>query len=257
MNKFSDRLSTLGHNAPQRMGFGQVHERKRNPVMLVVGLLESSGKPADALSHVDIGLLRSKKGGRPASAVPDGAEMWGVSLSDCSPADLDTLKEAGCDFILIESGSAPGITLRDDDLARGFVLPETVTEPRAHAIEDMPFDFLLLRGHDVEWPLTLAQVLAIQEKVSMYSKHFFLELSTPPSVDDLPLLRDMPVSGLVFDLASQDMDKLDSLRKAISELEPRKPKSEHIALLPSNAGGGHTAPGREPDPDEGDDDDDD
>ncbi len=253
MSKLSDRLSSLGQSAPLKLGFGQAHEKKRNPVLLVVGMTDGAGKAGGLLAHVDIALLRSRKGGKPSTAKPEGAESWGVSLSDCTAAELDALKESGCDFVLIESDSAPGITLRDDGMGRGLVLPGEVSESRARAIEDLPMDFLLVKDAALEWPLTLAQVLTVQEKVSTYSKHIFLQVATPPGKEDLPVLRDMPVSGLVFDVASQDASKLDELRTAISELEPKKSRSEHMALLPSNMqsnSGGHS---HEADPDDDDD----
>ena len=253
MSEFSDRLSNLGQSAPLKLGFGQLHERKRNPVMFIVGLLDAAGKGGGALEHADIALLRARKGGRPATAVPDGAGLWGVSLSDCTAADLGSLKESGCDFMLIESDSAPGITLSDDGLGRGMVLPADLTEPRARAIEDLPFDFLLVRGMDLEWPLTVAQVVAVQEKVSTFSKHIFLEIAQPPDAADLPLLRDMPVSGLVLDLASQDAGKLEALKKAIAELEPRKQRTEHVALLPSSMAASISGHSHEAEPDEDDD----
>jgi hypothetical protein len=256
LSKLGDTLSNLGHAAPLKLGFGQIQERTRNPVILIVGVADSPARLGPAVAQADVVLLRSRKGGKPATVKPDTKGLWGAALSDCTPEDLDALKESGCDFILVESESAPGITLRDDGLARGFVLPGQVSDARAHAIEDLPFDFLLVRDAAPEWPLTMGQILALQEKVSLFSKHMFLEVTEPPAEEDLELLRDMPISGLVFDLATQDAAKLETLKTAIAGLEPRKPRGEHVAVLPAsmqaNSASRHT---HEPEPDHEDDDD--
>ncbi len=255
MSKLSDRLTNLGQAVPTKMGFGQVREKKRNPVILIVGIAESNGKTGPAGEFADMFVLRSKKGGKPASAKPDREGLWGVAVSDCTVGDLASLKEAGCDFILIESESASGAALRDDGLGRGFVLPEEVTENRAHAIDDLPLDYLLVRGVPGEWPVTVGGALDLQEKVSMFTKHIFLEITGAPSKEDLELLRDMPVSALVVDLGVQDPEELQALKKTISELEPRKQRSEHIAMLPANMQNSSPVHSHEPDPDEEDDDD--
>lgn len=259
MSKLGDKLSNLGQAAPLRLGFGHSQERQRNPVILIVGLADGTGKAASHSDLADVTLFRARKGGRPAAVKPNGNRTWGAALSDCTAEDLDTLKESGCDFILIESESAPGITLREDGFARGLVVPAAaaVTDARAHAIEDLPLDFLLIRDPAVEWPLTVGQILALQEEVSTFSKHIFLEIGDLPSPADLELLRDMPVSGLVVDIAAHDPARLEELRKAIAGLEPRKPRSEHVAILPANMMSGAPGHSHEPDPDGGDDGDDD
>lgn len=240
------------------MGFGQPHERQRSPVILVVGVADGTGKASAHHDVADVTLLRARKGGRPTVAKPNGAGTWGAALSHCTADELEALKETGCDFILIESESAPGITLREDGFARGMAVPSaaSVTDARAHAIEDLPLDFLLIKGQAVEWPLTVGQVLALQEEVSTFSKHIFLEVAELPSVEDLELLRDMPVSGLVVDIAAHDPARLEALKKAIAGLEPRKPRSEHVAMLPAHMMSGAQGHSHQPDPDGGDDDDD-
>ncbi len=254
MNKLSELLSNLGQSAPTKLGFGQARERKRNPVMLLIGVFEFNLKSLPQSSAVDIAIYRHRKSGRPVTAAPDGSPKWGASLSDCTLEDLDAIKAAGGDFIVIESDSAPGLALRDDDLARGYPIPTTLTEERAHAIDDMPFDFLIARGLPAEWPLSVGRTLTIQETVSQFSKHMFFETANLPTAPDLQILRDMPISGLVIDPSAHSEKKLDELREALAGLEPRKPRSEHMAVLPAGASNGSSAHTHEAEPDDDDDD---
>ncbi len=256
MSKLSETLSNLGQALPARLGFGQPRERKRNPVILLVGLVDTTGKTSPNVAMFDIALTRAKKGGRPATTAPSGGEKWGTALSDCTKGDLEALKESRGDFVLIESETAPATALRDEDLGKGFVVPLQLTDERAHAIEDLPFDFLLLRGAAPQWPLTVGQVISLQEKVSLFSKHIFLELDVLPPVDDLSTLRDMPISGLVIEASRHTEKEISDLKEALAALEPRKPRSEHLAVLPggqSNGTSGHSHEPDEPDDDEFDD----
>lgn len=253
MSKISDRLSSLGQSAPVRLGFGQLREKKRSPVILTVGSNNSGARNGAA---TDLVIVRARKGGKPSTAAPESAEIWGAALSDCTLDDLDALKEAGCDFILIEEDSAPATVLRDDGMGRGLVLPADLTERRARALEDLPLDFVLVRSARPSWPLSLAALLPIQDIVSSLSKHLFLEIDDLPGKEDLPILRDMPISGLVFDPGAFDADRIEELKAEIARLDPRKSRQEHVAVLPSNMVSSASAPQHAPEPDEDDEDDD-
>ena len=253
MSKLTDGLARLGHTAPARLGFGPASQRERTPVMLLVGV-SPPGKTArgEVANSLDV-LLVASADGSPATKTP-AEGVWGAVVSRSSAEELDALKEAGCDFILIESEDAPGILLRDDGMPRGYVLQGEVSDARARALEDSPFEFLMVDAEGTSWPLTVGQALKLQDRVSSVGKHIFLHVKELPTEADLPVLRDMPVSALVFDAAKVDSEQLKTLRSAIAELPPRKHRHEHHALLPHNGGGGG---GRvEPDHDDGDDEDD-
>ena len=234
MSKLSDKLSQLGRAAPARIGFGQMSVGDRTPVILMIGVGDAGAASA---ASVDAVLQPAKADGRPSITSPGkNSELWGSALTDVSAEDLDSLKDAGGDFLLIESDDAPGIALRDDDLARGYVVPDGLSEEQARAVEDAHFDFLVLRQSGISWPLTVGAALALQERVSTYSGHIFLQIDSLPTVDDLQLLRDLPVSVLMIDLASVDASRLKKLREAIAELEPRKERTNTTALIPGAAG---------------------
>lgn len=222
--------------------------------MLIVGLTATPGAvTSESADSVDVVLLSPGANGEPATNRPEGVAMWGASLSSCTQEQLEALKEAGCDLVVVESDSAPGLVFRDDGMAKGYVLPPELSDHRMRAVDDLAVDVLLVRPGNESWPISVGGALDIQETVSAFSKHVFLQLNNLPPTSELELLRDMPISAIVVDLKKVDPGELAELKKAISTLEPRKQRHEHSALLP--AGGGNSRPQSDPDDDDDDDDD--
>lgn len=222
--------------------------------MLIVGLASTPDAiTSESAASVDVVLLSAAASGEPATSGPEGAAIWGASLSSCTREQLDALKEAGCDLIVVESDSTPGLVLRDDGMAKGYVLPRELSDHRIRAVDDLAVDVLLVRPRNESWPISVGGALDIQETVSAFSKHVFLQLDNLPPPSELELLRDMPISAIVVDLKKVEPGELAELKKAISTLEPRKQRHEHSALLPT--GGGNSRP--QPDHEDDDDDDDD
>jgi hypothetical protein len=223
LSKFSEKLASLGQTAPARLGFGKAAARDKTPVMLVVG---RSKKARDIDGLVDVLLL-------PEPVAENGETPWGVSSRNGAKLDATDLKSKDCQFVLIEDGDSPAALLADEDLSRGLAVEGGLSEQRARAVEDAPFEFLLYRPDTISWPLTVSAVLALQEVVSSFSKHIFLELSDLPGASDLEVLKHMPVSALVVDLDRTPAEDVKSLKAAVEKLEPRKHKNERTPFVPA------------------------
>ena len=199
---------------------------------------ESESHLRQASAFVDAFVLKVGAGGPvPPTGTLDALKgsTWGVGGCIGAPDDLDALKDAGCDFILVAGDDAPGTVLRDDGMARGFTIQPGLSEERARAVEDLPFEFLVVEVGEESWPITLAVLMRLQGTVSMVSKHILLRVSQLPPADNLALLRDMPVSGLLVDMSAVDEAALAEGRKALDDLEPRRPRQpleQTSALVP-------------------------
>jgi hypothetical protein len=225
LSKFSDRLSNLGQSGPARMGFGKSAAREKNPVMLVIG---RGGNPEKDTSSVDL-LLR-------ATPVSDEvAEPWGLAVGASTEVDAETLEKNGCQFLVFESEDASAQGLLAEDLGKGIGVTDGLPEHRVRALEDGPFDFFVYRPSEVNWPLTVGSALRLQDLVSCFSKHIFLELSDLPGKDDLEVLKNLPISAIIVDLDKVHAADAASLKEEVSKLEPRKPNqgNERSAFLPA------------------------
>lgn len=229
MSKFADRLSNLGQPGPAKMGFGKSTAREKNPVMLLIG---RGGDPAKDGAQVDL-LLREGGSGT------EGEGDWGLVVDGPATLDVEALVKDGCQFLLITSEEAGAEALLAEELARGLPVMDETPEHRVRAIEDGPFDFLLYRPESLEWPLTVGVALRLQDLVSSFSKHIFLELPAQtgmPGEKDLEVLKNLPVSAIVLDLGAVKPADAGKLKEAIGRLEPRKPsqKGDRSPLVPAS-----------------------
>ena len=225
---------------PARIGFGRQQSRNKTPLILLAGRLGRNTASPEVIRALDL-LVFDGDGSGPPSPPEDWAGIWGVSVSNADSDALDALKEAGCQFVLIQTGEAGSVALRDDGMDRGFVVSGELTDRRARAIEDMPFEFIVIQ-HDGGSSLdNVGGIITLQETVSLFNMHVFLEVSELPPVDALEALRDLPVSALLLDADSADARELTQLRDAISKLEQREDRGKRVPTLPMSLDRGSIA----------------
>ncbi|MDP7486151.1 MAG: hypothetical protein QF476_08955 [Dehalococcoidia bacterium] len=232
MSIISERLTKLGHTERSGFGFGARAASIKTPVILVGATID---KPGDAKGvNADLFVLTTGKKGASQKIGLKDTELWGVLVAGGTGKEIDAAIEAGADFVVSEGESAPGAALRDDESGKGFVVGTDVSEDRSKAIDAGPFDFLILDGTAIEFPLSVGAVLDIQEKLVRYSHHIFLRMSDFPDQENLELLRDIGISALMYDTKTADASNLKSLRDAIDKLEPKKQKNSAEAVLPKS-----------------------
>ena len=178
MSKISDRLAKPGQVERTGFGFAARDTGTKVPVILVGARID---KPGDAASlSADIFILAPDSAGAAQTGPVKDVDLWGVAVSGGTGDEIESAIKAGADFIVVEDESAPGAALKDDEAGRGFVIGSEVTDDRARAIDSSPFDFLILDGSIVAMPLDIGATLDIQEQLSRYSRHIFLNLTEIP-----------------------------------------------------------------------------
>jgi hypothetical protein len=258
LTELIERLHNLGKTDLAPMGFGRRVERKQNPALLIIGQTTSSKAKvflgSSNAASVDALLLDSVPGKTAIDALKDA--LWGVKTSKISHDEMDALKEAGCDLVLIDSPDVHASVLRDDGMSKGVALPLDVNERDARVLDDLPFDFLTVDYTTKPGDLTVAALMSYQAAVSMVSKHIFLHVSESPEEAELERLRDLPADAVIVDLDSISDDALARLRERVNGLDARKPRShqdEPISAQTSSA----SSDGDDHDHEHEDDDDDD
>ena len=216
---------------PARIGFGRQQSRNRTPLILLAGRSSRDKASREVVGALDLIVFDGDDSG-PPNPPDDWNGTWGVTLSHADSETLDALKEAGCQFVLIQTGETGSVALRDDGMDRGLVVTGELTDRRARAIEDMPFEFIVIRHDGGSNLARVADVIDLQETVSLFNMHVFLEVTELPPVDALEALRDLPISALLFDAGSADSRDVTQLRDAISELEQREDRGKRVPTLP-------------------------
>ena len=225
MSKLTDRLDALGRATPAPMGFATRPRTKTSATMLLLGsapakdahkYAETAG--IDAIIFTGADALASDES--PLKDLKD--QIWGVSVGDIDFDGLDRLKEKGCDFVIPSSDDHSAAILRDDDMARGYEVDTDLTESVARALEFLPVDFLCLTPPKALWPLKLSSLIELESTIGLVGSHFVLKVETPPSVQDLEIVRNLPVDALLIDLTSTSNGDLKKYRECIDALPPRK-----------------------------------
>ena len=231
MSKIADRLTKLGHTERTGFGFGVPSSSKKIPVILIVITID---KPTDIEGlAADVFILSPGPKGAPRTKTLKDADLWGVALAGGTDSNITTAVGMGADFLVIEAESTPGSALRDDDTGKGLVVDLNISKKRAKAIDNGPFDFLILDGTSINLPLNVGGFLELQEQLANYSRHIFLRLTQIPSNQDLELLRDIGISALLYDFKAAAKIEFTALKESIDQLEPKKDKSSTPAVLPS------------------------
>ena len=231
MSKIADRLTNQGQTERTGLGFGVRSVSRKIPVILVVVTIN---KPTDIEVLVaDVFILSAGPKGAPKTKTLKDADLWGVALAGGTDSNITTAVGMGADFLVIEAESTPGSALRDDDTGKGLVVDLNISKKRAKAIDNGPFDFLILDGTFIDLPLNVGGFLELQEQLANYSLHIFLRLTQIPSNQDLELLRDIGISALLYDFKAVEKIEFTALKESIDQLEPKKDKSSTPAVLPS------------------------
>ena len=231
MSKISDRLAKLGQTETTGFGFGARALTTKIPVILTA---VTGHRPKDIK---DVGaavfILPDRLKDAPQAKTLEDVDIWGVVVSGRQDFDIDSLVDSGADFLVIEAESTPGNVLCGGDTGKGFIVDWNLPKKRAKAIDNGPFDFLILDGSSISFPLSVGGVLELQEQIAYYSRHIFLRLNQLPGDSDLELLRDVGISALLYDVSDAKTTEFAKLRESIDRLEPRKEKRSTPAVLPS------------------------
>ena len=232
MSKISERLAKLGQTETTGFGFGVRPLTRKIPVILTVVTVH---KPKDIKDvGADAFIMADGSKGVPQPQTLRDDDIWGVSVSDGIDCDIDALAGSGVDFLVIETESTPGIVLCGDGTGKGFVVDWNLPKNRAKAIDNGPFDFLILDGSSLNLPLNVGGVLELHEQIAYYSLHIFLRLTQLPTDQDLELLRDIGISALLYDVSDAKTKEFAKLRESIDRLQPRKEKKSIPAVLPAS-----------------------
>lgn len=262
MSRLTQALERLHKGTAAPMGFGlQRPAQKERPAAML--LLAAASKvdsllPAAAVSD---GVLLQPAGHAPsASVLKKLAEVakdatWGVRSDQVTAEQVKSLKEQGCDFIVLASTEVLLEALQGEEMGRVLLLPKDLKEELGRTIEGAPVDFVM--GADpASSPLTLQSLLDIAALRWMVNKPFLLPVSGAPTVWELECLRDMGVDGLVLLSDTAGAESLQTLHDRLRDVPPKRPAKNDraVALLPQLPGSDPRRVVPEPDlPDEDDD----
>ena len=253
MSSFIDLLEKSGQRLPSPLGFGA---SKRNdqgpPAIVLIGRVMSDALAADAeLGEGDVDALlvgigkADKKTVRSVSKAA-GKRLWGVQAGALDAEGVERLKDAGCDFLVLDPGTTSAAVLDDEDLGKFIPVDSKLEESVARAIHDLPIDGALF-GVEALLPLTVEKLIDLQLVRGLIDGPFIVSVPQEIGRGDLLSLRNADVNGLVLDLPKSD--KIATLREAIAGLPQRRSRSSSSSPFVPQYGTAFSAPSHEHDDD--------
>ena len=261
MSKLIDRLHHASEGTTQPLGFGAVAQ-KRVPVLALVAHLTN---PTKKLTSGAIGngaefilVPVAERGALPKTLPPAGVEEtpWGVKMTDLTEKQHATLKEAGCDFVVIPVEGTPVRLLNDEAIGFVVTVPATTEDRWLRAIDQLPLEVVVVDAAPAS-ELTLKLLLDYTVVSSRVGQHLLATASLDWGEGEVEQLRELGFSGLLVEIANDaDLEKLKALRDAILALPARSRRRDERtrARLPQVEGPGPQQREVE-EPDEDDDDD--
>ena len=238
MSSFIELLEKSSQRLPSPLGFGASARNDQGPPDIVlIGRVMANALAADAeLGGGDVDALLVAIGKADRKTVRSvskaaGKRLWGVQADALDAEQVERLKEAGCDFLVLDPGTTSGAVLDDEDLGKFIPVDSNLEEAVARAIHDLPIDGALFGAEEL-LPLTVEKLIDLQLVRGLIDGPFIVSVPQEIGRGDLLSLRNADVNGLVLDLPKSD--KIATLREAIAGLPQRRsrPSISSSPLVP-------------------------
>ncbi|MBM3944784.1 MAG: hypothetical protein FJ317_04740 [SAR202 cluster bacterium] len=259
MSKLTDKLEKVGQQTAAAFGFGAAMKKGvTNPAILAFGKISPSdaGKKSldGAVDAVVVSLDKwSDDTVKKTGEALKGA-LWGVRTQSVSEDQMKKLRDAGCDFAVLDIGDTPSAVLNNEEFGVFLALGPALEEESARAIHELPMDGVFFQPKTSLFPITMESLFELLKVRSFIDKYLILETPAAIAKSDLETLRNVGVVGIVAD--GHAKGDLEATRKAIAELpKPKQKKDRAMALLPPQAQAEHVHE-HDDDDDDGYDDDD-
>ena len=133
------------------------------------------------------------------------------------------------------------------------MVPLDTPEELAHSINDIPVDAIILSGLEETTSLSIIDAMHIRSIRDLLSKPVILLRFNPLQKNDVKVIRDLGIQGILLDIQNIKPKELQSMKDDIAKLPPSKTKSNQTraAIIPTMSTHDH----QEYDDDDNDDDD--
>lgn len=236
MSKLIEQLEKIGTITPAPMGFGVNPAPKKAPSLTLVALSDTKTSDKNMVSCFNATIVRIKKDTKAAiksaksSAV---TSVWGIWSDNTSCKSLETLKNEGGDFFTISNFNTNAEVLSDDSLGKIIVIPINIPEELCHSLEELPVDAIIMSDLEKVVNLTINDAMQIRSLRDLISKPILLLRESPLKKQDLKVIRDVGLQGIVLDLNKISSDDVNTMRKNIDNMPTAKNKKDQAnAIIP-------------------------
>ena len=109
-----------------------------------------------------------------------------------------------------------------DKFSSAYFISSVISDDKGASIEEIGFDFLILKNDSISFPLKISDLLKLEEMVLKNSGILVMYSNSLPSYSDLELMRKANISGIAVDGNGISKKQIENLRNEIQKLEPLK-----------------------------------
>jgi len=179
--------------------------------------------------------------------------IWGIEAATISKKEAEQLVKIGCDFIVLKLTNPAPALMSDESLGKLIAVSPSMDDTMIRAMSMINVDSVVIDEDANTKIVTLERLMMYNRLTAMVQQPVLISLPMNLAKENLEVLHDTGVKGLVLDWAGTATDKkIAELKKAIDALPKSKParnkKKRFSATLPSISG-----PSSEAEDDDGDD----
>ena len=255
MSKIIEYLEKIGSVTPTPIGFGTSKPADKFPQIALAALADVKSLNKNQASNFDFIVVRTEKSTKTMLKTTNATlkeQIWGVWANHTSTDSLESMAIESCDFFTISNFSEPAEILASENLGKLIVVPLDTPEELAHSINEIPVDAIILSGLEETTSLSIIDAMHIRSIRDLLSKPVILLRFNPLQKNDVKVIRDLGIQGILLDIQNIKPKELQSMKDDIEKLPPSKTKSNQTrAIIPTMSTHDH----QEYDDDDNDDDD--
>ena len=237
MSKLIDLIGRLGQQSAQPIGFGALTGRvESSPTMALIGSAQAGKSGIDSANGLPDGvdaIVFSDEDAKPVLELLEAGApedlVWGASVGSLGNTDLNSLVEAGCDYVLVEPAAPSGV-VGNPDLGTIVVTSKPADRLTGAALRSLSVDGSLNTSVIGDGGMNFATLVNVVKVGASIGGVMLVEVNDSVSTEDLTALRDAGVDGLVVPLENTQL--VGQLVESIRELPPRR-RPEARGLSPS------------------------
>ena len=230
MSKLLDKLEQITKGYAKPLGFTSAASKSKAANMVIVAAIDDKDTAAANASAecADAVLVNSLAG---KSTATKTKLPWGTYIDKASEEQLASIKDSGCDFILLNTQNSPISLLQEEKLCRMIEIDPAMPDGLLRAVSQLPVDIVLIAG---DASVSIQRLLVCQHIANLVGKYLLLRITSETSGEDLRELWETGITGVVIPVADDAKKELAALRQSVDSLPAsrRKRISKTSATIP-------------------------
>ena len=237
MSKLIEYLEKIGSVTPTPIGFGTSKPTDKFPQIALAALSDIGSLNKKQADNFDFIIVKTQKTTKTMLKTTNATlkdQIWGIWANPASTDPLDSMAAEGCDFFTIASFSEPAEILASENIGKLIVVPVDTPEELAHSINEIPVDAIILSGLEETTSLSIIDAMRIRSIRDLLSKPVILLRINPLQNNDIKVIRDVGIQGILLDIQNIKPKELKSMKDDIEKLPPSKIKNNQSrAIIPT------------------------